>query len=83
MRWNIKGWIKFHVVVWRIEAWAVEEVEHLNVKFQPKALADFEILEDAHIHAGLERTSEDVAAGWAETGFPAGPPALYRIPRFP
>src|SRR6516225_3255451 len=46
--------IEFHVVVGGIEARMVEDVERLNIKLQPEALADPEILENADVHARLE-----------------------------
>ena len=53
---GVSGWIRkerieFDVVVWRIEAGMIENIERLNVEFQFKPLFDREILEKRHIHA--------------------------------
>jgi len=61
--------IEFDVVVWRVEARMIKDVERLDVKFQPITLGESKILENAHVDAGLEGPSEDVTAGRTEPGF--------------
>ena len=69
LRRIFEEWVELDVVVGRVETRVIEDVERLDVEFEPEALGDLEIFEDAHVHAGLERADENVAARGAEVGF--------------
>jgi len=61
--------IELDVVVRRIEAGMIEDVEGLQIETQLEALGDLEILEQAHVDARLKRAHEDIAAGRTKAGF--------------
>src|ERR1700744_4761911 len=68
LRRIFEEWIELDVVVGRVEARVIEDVERLDVEFQVEAFVDLEILEDAHVDPRLERADENVAAGGTKVG---------------
>ncbi len=69
VRWIGKERVEFDVVVRRIEAGMVEDIKSLDVKSQLETLFNPEVLEQRHIHTGLERTDENIPAGSTKSGF--------------
>src|SRR4029077_14259528 len=57
------------VVVRGIKAGVVENIESLDVELQPETFGDAKVLEDGHVHAGLKRADENIAARGSESGF--------------
>ena len=61
--------VELDVVVGRIEAGVVENIESLHVELQPEAFVDPKVFEDGHVDAGLKRADENIAAGGSKRGF--------------
>ena len=62
IRWIAEERIEPYIVIRRIEAWVIEQVESLHVETKNKTLSKFEVLEERQVHARLERPTEFVPA---------------------
>src|ERR1700722_256012 len=60
--------VELDVVVGRVEARVVEDVERLHVELEVEALVDLEIFEYSHVNARLEGAAEDVAVRGGRVG---------------
>ena len=69
LRWIAEERIELDVVVGRIKAGVVENIESLHVELQPETFGDPKVLKDGHVDAGLEGADKNIAAGSAESGF--------------
>src|SRR5260370_6586313 len=70
----VLGWIgevriESDVVVWRIEARVIENIECLDIEAQFEPLLNLKILEERHVDAGLKRPDENIPAASAQCGF--------------
>jgi len=67
---RVKTGVKSHVVVGRIEAGVIENVEEVRGVFQIETFAELGLFDDGEIKAGLKRSAEDVAPSIAESVLP-------------
>src|ERR1700722_19930554 len=55
-------WIESHVVIRRVKAGVIEQIESLHIEAQLKALGQVEILEYGHVHARLKWAAENISS---------------------
>src|SRR5580704_9492477 len=60
--------VELDVVVGRVEARVVEDVERLHVELEVESFVDLEVFEYSHVNARLERADENIAASGTKVG---------------
>jgi hypothetical protein len=65
-RIGIEAGIESHIVVGRVKAGMVGNVEEIGRVFESETLGELRLLDDRHICAGLERAAKDVASAGVE-----------------